>query len=79
MLNLVSSVDAFFSAFSTLDVLFPLTKNWIGNERKRRGQAKRRPRRPTAQAKHIPGAKRKKSAYSIFKSKFIPTKPGNWA
>ena len=70
----------FFSPFSTLDVFFPLTKNWIGNERRRRGQATKRPtKRATAPSKYIPGAKRKKSAYSIFKSEFLSVEQGNWA
>ena len=77
MLNFVSSAVAFFPPFSTLDVLFPLTKNWIGNERKRRGQATKRTRRLTAQAKYIPGAKRRKSAYSILKCKFLSSEQGN--
>ena len=79
MLNFVSSVVAFFFPFLTLDVLFPLTKNWIGNERRRRGQATKTPKRATAPSKYTPGAKRKKSAYLIFKSKFISSKQGNWA
>ena len=80
MLNFVSSVVAFFfSPFSTLDVFFPLTKNWIGNERRRRGQATKRPKRATAPSKYIPGAKRKKSANSIFKSEFLSGEQGNWA
>ena len=70
----------FFSPFSTLDVLFPLRKNWIGNERRRRGQATKRPaRRATAIPKYIPGAKRKELANSIFKSEFLSGEQGNWA
>ena len=78
MLNFVSSVVAFFFPFSTLDVFFPLTKNWIGNERRRKGQATKRPtKRATAIPKYIPGAKRKKSAYAIFKSEFLSGEKGN--
>ena len=79
MLKFVSSVVAFFSPFLTLDDFFPFTKNWIGNERKRKGQANKRPRRLTARAKYIPCAKRKKSAYSILKCKFLSSEQGNWA
>ena len=67
----------FFSPFSTLDVFFPLTKNWIGNERRRRGQATKRPTKRAAIPKYIPGAKRKKSAYAIFKSEFLSGEKGN--
>ena len=67
----------FFSPFSTLDVFFPLAKNWIGNERRRRGQATKRPTKRAAIPKYIPGAKRKKSAYAIFKSEFLSGEKGN--
>lgn len=48
-------------------------KNWIGNERKRKGLAtKRGPRNPENNvSKYMPSQKRKKSSYSVFKSTFL--------
>ncbi|XP_015759496.1 PREDICTED: uncharacterized protein LOC107338777 isoform X1 [Acropora digitifera] len=48
-------------------------KNWIGNERKRKGLAtKRGPRNPENNMfKYMPSQKRKKSSYSVFKSTFL--------
>ena len=51
--------------------------DWEWKEKKRPGNQEAE--RPTAQAKYIPGAKRKKSAYSFFKSKFLSSEQGNWA
>jgi len=49
-----------------------LSKNWIGNERKRKGLAsKRAPRDPTNTLKYVLGQKRKKSSYSVFKSTYL--------
>lgn len=54
-----------------------LSKNWIGNERKRKGLAlKRAPRDPTNTLKYVPGQKRKKSSYSVFKSTYLSSETG---
>ena len=51
---------------------------FVCNKRSRRGQATKRPtKRATAIPKYIPGAKRKKSAYAIFKSEFLSGEKGN--
>jgi len=56
-----------------------ISKNWIGNERKRRGLAiKRGPRDPVNSPKYVPGQKRKKSGYSVFKSSFLSGKKGKF-
>jgi len=51
-------------------------KDWIGNERKRKGLAsKRGPRQPNT-LKYVPGQKRKKSVYPVFKSTFLSSEEG---
>ena len=68
-----------FSELLTLDTSLLFTsKNWIGNERKRRGLAiKRGPRDLVNTLKYVPGQKRKKSGYSVFKSSFLSGEKGN--
>jgi len=55
-------------------------KYWIGNERKRRGlTSKRGPREPINNTlKYVPGQKRKKSSYSVFKSTFLSGEKGKY-
>ena len=57
-----------------------MPKYWIGNERKRRGlTSKRGPREPINNTlKYVPGQKRKKSSYSVFKSTFLSGEKGKY-
>jgi len=60
----------FWSYLNPFDTSFLfISKNLIGNERRRRGLAiKRGLRDPVNTPKYVPGQKRKKSGYSVFKS-----------
>lgn len=56
-----------------------ISKNWIGNERRRRGLAiKRGLRDPVNTPKYVPGQKRKKSGYSVFKSSSLSGEKGKF-
>lgn len=53
-------------------------KDWIGNEKKRKGIAVKRVanKKNKKQKTYIPGKLRKKSAYSVFKSDFLGSEEG---
>ena len=54
------------------------SKNWIGNERKRRGLVRTGPRDMVNTLKDVLGPKWKKSGYSVFKSSFLSGKKGKF-
>ena len=79
MLNFVSSVVAFFFPIFNAWCFFPFNKelDWEWEKKKRAGN--KEAEESNSAIKYIPGEKRKKSAYSIFKSEFLSVEQGNWA
>ena len=75
-IHFIPSLLIIFSLTLLISLNYFLSKDWIGNERKRKGLAsKRGPRQPNT-LKYVPGQKRKKSVYSVFKSTFLSSEEG---
>ena len=68
----------FFPIFNAW-CFFPFNKelDWEWEKKKRAGN--KEAEESNSAIKYIPGAKRKKSAYCIFKSEFLSVEQGNWA
>jgi hypothetical protein len=57
-------------------LLFVFYQNWIGNKKKAEGMTVKRGERGDKKTGNLPSRIRKKSAYSVFKSKFLASEAG---